>query len=89
LPIRSPRLTPKKPHDGPSRNLRKRRIGHDSPDDDSDDMSVQVMIEFSRRKAKEEQKGRLQAAQGNEKVDTPEVSGWSPLSKLRKLVGSY
>jgi hypothetical protein len=54
LPRRSPRLTPKNPHDGPSRDLRKRRIGHDSPDDDSDDMSVQGMIEFSRTKAKEE-----------------------------------
>jgi hypothetical protein len=34
-------LTPKKPHDCPSSNLRKRRFGHDSPDDDSEDMSVQ------------------------------------------------
>jgi hypothetical protein len=88
FPRRSPRLTPKKPHDGPSSNLRKRRIGHDSPDDDSEDMSVQGLIQFSRRKAEEEQKAKLQAAQGNEKADAPEVSGWSPFSELRKLVGS-
>jgi hypothetical protein len=35
-------LTPKKPHDGPSSNLRNKRFGHDSPDDDSEDMSVQL-----------------------------------------------
>jgi hypothetical protein len=88
FPRRSPRLTPKKPHDGPSSNLRKRRIGQDSPDDVSEDMPVQGLIQFSRRKAEEEQKAKLQAAQGNEKADAPEVSGWSPFSKLRKLVGS-
>jgi hypothetical protein len=88
LPRRSPRLTPKKPHDGPSSNLRDRRCNNDSPVNNSNDMSVQGLIQSTRRKAEKDHKARLQAAQRNEKGDAPEISGWSPFSELRKLVGS-
>lgn len=88
FPRKSARLTPKKSHDGPSSNLRKRSSDHETNLAKSDDVSVHGLIQFARKKAEEERKAKLQAGHGYEKDDAPIVSDWSPFSELRELVGS-
>jgi hypothetical protein len=85
LPRRSARLTPQKSNDGPSSNLRKTPSGNETS---SDDVSVQGLIQRTRRKAVEEQLVQLHTDQEHDKDDAPNDSDWSPLSELRELVGS-
>ncbi|KAM0863672.1 hypothetical protein ACQ4PT_044430 [Festuca glaucescens] len=87
-PRRSARLTPQKSHDVPSSNLRKRPSDNETSPTNSDDLSVQGLIQRTRRKAEEERLAKLHVDHGHDKDYAPTVLDWSPFSELRELVGS-